>query len=128
MHSRFTRALRGNDASRRVANTLPTAATAAALLASVGCSDSTPPDDSGTLFGPGVAMANGSARAYVSLDRAGTPTDVGPAVSKSALTGLPTGVAEFVLELRSQASAPMVAKSYLESKPARVPITALVSR
>jgi hypothetical protein len=109
MHTPFTRGARGDDASRRVATTLRVAAAAGALLTSVSCSDSTPPDKtpdkSGTFFGPTVTMANGSARAYVSLDRAGTPTDVGLAFSESALTGLPTGAAEFVLALPSQASA-----------------------
>ena len=105
MHTPFTRGVRGDDASRRVATILRAAAAAGALLTSVSCSDSTPPDKSGTFFGPTVAMANGSARAYVSLDRAGTPTDVGLAFSESAPTGLPTRAAEFVLALPSQASA-----------------------
>jgi len=109
MHTPFTRGVRGDDASRRVATILRVVAVAGALLTSVSCSDSTPPDKtpdkSGTFFGPSVAMADGSARAYVSLDSTGTPTDIGLAFSEAALTGLPTGAAEFVLALPSQASA-----------------------
>jgi len=84
MHAPFTRGVRGDAASRRVATTPRVAAAVGALLTSASCSDSTPPDTSGTFFGPTVAMANGSARAYVSLHRAGTPTDVGPSRRSTA--------------------------------------------
>jgi hypothetical protein len=105
MHTPFTHGLRAADASRRVATTLRIAAAAGALPASVGCSDSTLPDMGGTFFGPTVTMGSGSARAYVSLDRAGTPTDVGLAFTESAINGLPTGAADLVFALPSEASA-----------------------
>lgn len=81
---------------------LTMSATVGALLS---CSDSTSPDKSGTFFGPAVAMGGGTARSYVTLDRAGAPTDLGLALSETALTGLPNATAEFVLALPSQASA-----------------------
>jgi hypothetical protein len=83
----------------RIALTL--SAAAGALLS---CSDSTSPNKSGTFFGPTIAMGSGTARAYVTLDRAGAPTDLGLAVSETALTGLPAAAAEFVFTLPSQAS------------------------
>jgi hypothetical protein len=69
------------------------------------CCDSTPPDESGTFFGPTTQMAGGSARAYATLDRNGAPTDLGVAFTEAALTGLPAPGPEFVLLLPSQASA-----------------------
>src|SRR3954462_8947806 len=56
MHTLFTRDARGDDARCRVATTLRIAAAAVTLLISLGCSDTTPPDESGTFFGPTVAM------------------------------------------------------------------------
>jgi hypothetical protein len=50
-------------------------------------------------------MGSGTARVYVILDRVGVPTDLGLALSETALTGLPAAAAEFVFALPSQASA-----------------------
>lgn len=71
----------------------------------LGCSDSTPPDRSGIFYGPVTAMADGTGRAYVSLDGSGAPTDIGLALTETTLTGLTTDKAEFVFVLPSQASA-----------------------
>jgi hypothetical protein len=78
--------------------------TVAALMI-LGCSDSTSPDLSGTFFGPIVTMASGTGRVYVTLDRAGLPTELGLAISELALTGLPTTAAEYVFAVPAQASA-----------------------
>jgi hypothetical protein len=69
------------------------------------CSDSIAPNKAGTFFGPVTAMGGGTARAYVTLDRSGAPTDLGLALSETALTGLPAAAAEFVFALPAQASA-----------------------
>lgn len=74
------------------------------LAALPSCSDSTSPDKSGTFFGPVTAMAGGTARTYITLDRSGAPTDVGFALTEAALTGLPTTAAEYVFALPAQAS------------------------
>ena len=88
--------------------TLP-AVTMLALAGGVvfACSDSTPPrpvDKSGTFFGSVTQVAGGSGRAYVTLDREGTPTDIGVALTEGALTGLPTSAPEFVFALPPEAS------------------------
>ncbi|HKH92217.1 MAG TPA: DUF5602 domain-containing protein [Gemmatimonadaceae bacterium] len=77
---------------------------AATMLA---CSESTtePPDLSGTFYGGATTMAGGSGRAYVTLDAAGTPTELGLALTESALDGLPAAKAEFVFTMPSEASA-----------------------
>jgi hypothetical protein len=83
-------------------------AAAAALLTGgvvFACSDATAPDASGTFFGPVSAMADGSGRAYVVLDRAGAPTELGVALAEGALGGLPGAHAEYVFALPRQASA-----------------------
>jgi hypothetical protein len=82
---------------------LTTAVAAGALI--LACSEATSPDKSGTFFGPAVTMASGTARSYVTLDGAGQPTEIGFAFDESALAGLPTMAAEFVLSLPAQASA-----------------------
>ena len=69
------------------------------------CSDATAPDGSGTFFGPVTAMGGGSGRAYVTLDRAGAPTDLGVALTEGALTNLPAATTEFVFTLPAEASA-----------------------
>ncbi|MDP1861510.1 MAG: DUF5602 domain-containing protein [Gemmatimonadaceae bacterium] len=69
------------------------------------CSESTSPDHSGTFFGASTAMATGSGRAYVTLDRAGQPTDLGVALTEAALIGLPAVLTEFVFALPTEASA-----------------------
>ena len=82
-----------------------TIAAAVALLACSESTDSTAPDKSGIFFGPTVAMGTGTARSYVTLDRAGLPTDLGLALTETALTGLPVTTAEYVFTLPAQASA-----------------------
>jgi hypothetical protein len=74
-------------------------------VAAFACSESTAPNKAGTFFGPVTAMAGGTGRAYVTLDRSGAPTDVGVALTETSLTGLPAATAEFVFELPSQAAA-----------------------
>ena len=71
----------------------------------LGCSDSTPPDKSGTFFGPVTAMADGTARAYVTLDGSGAPTDLGVALTETTFSGLPGASTEFVVALPPQALA-----------------------
>jgi hypothetical protein len=82
-------------------NALTIAAAAGVLL---GCRDVTTPDKSGTFFGPATLMAAGTARAYIILDRSGTPTDLGVALTEAALTGLPAATAEYAIALPSEAS------------------------
>ena len=69
------------------------------------CAESIAPDDSGTFFGPVTVMASGTGRAYVTLDRAGIPTELGLAITEASLTGLPVGAAEYEFELPPQATA-----------------------
>ena len=70
-----------------------------------GCSgDVTPPNKSGTFYGPVATVADGAGRAYVILDRAGVPTDLGIALTEGALTGLPAAAAEYTFVLPLQAS------------------------
>ncbi|MEO6528687.1 MAG: DUF5602 domain-containing protein [Gemmatimonadaceae bacterium] len=69
------------------------------------CSDSTPPDKSGTFYGPVTTMAAGTGRSYVTLDGAGIPTVLGVALTETALSGLPAATAEYAFEIPSQASA-----------------------
>ena len=78
-----------------------------AVGALLGCSESPPgpADKSGTFFGPVTAMAGGTARSYVILDRSGAPTDLGLALTETALSGLPAASAEYVFALPSEASA-----------------------
>ena len=71
----------------------------------LGCGDSTPLDKRGACFGPASAMAGGTARSYVILDRSGAPTDLGMALTEAALTGLPAASTEFVFALPPEASA-----------------------
>ena len=49
-------------------------------------------------------MVAGSGRAYLTLDAAGAPTELGLAITESALLGLPTTNLEFVFTLPSEAS------------------------
>ena len=79
---------------------------AATILA---CSDTTPTiapvDLSGTYYGSTTtSMAAGSGRGYITLDAAGAPTELGLAITESAIEKLPTTSAEFVFTLPSQAS------------------------
>jgi hypothetical protein len=85
--------------------------TSAIVLLAVGasvffaCSDSTSPDMSGTIFGASSAMATGSGRAYITLDRAGKPTELGIAITEAALVGLPAAITEYAFPLPAEASA-----------------------
>jgi len=81
-----------------------TAVAVTAIIAALGCSDSTSPDKSGTFFGPVNGIGGGSARSYFTLDRSGTPTELGVLLTEGTLTGLPAATTEFVIELPSQAS------------------------
>jgi hypothetical protein len=69
------------------------------------CTAATSPDLSGTFFGTSTAMATGSGRAYVTLDRAGQPTELGVALTEAALIGLPAALTEFGFALPPEASA-----------------------
>ena len=79
---------------------------AATILA---CSDSTPTtppvDLSGTFYGNSTtSIEAGSGRAYITLDAAGTPTELGLALTEAALAKMPTTNAEYSFALPSQAS------------------------
>jgi hypothetical protein len=78
---------------------------AIALVALCGCSDATPPDQSGTYYGSTVAMAGGSGRTYVTTDGTGVPTELGVPLTESAIVGLPDAPTEYVFALPAQASA-----------------------
>ena len=84
-------------------------AAAFVLVASsmLACSETAtaPPDLSGTFYGSTTTMANGSGRAYVTLDATGTPTELGVALTETALDGLPTTKAEYVFAFPAEASA-----------------------
>ena len=57
-------------------------------------------------YGPSVAMGNGSARSWISVNPGGRPMELGIEMTHEALQGLPTGEMdhpEFVLPLPSQA-------------------------
>jgi hypothetical protein len=79
----------------------------AAAIGMLSCSDSLPPSRNHdvTYFGPTVPVASGSARAYVTLDGAGVPREIGLALTETALDELPSTAAEYVLVLPPQASA-----------------------
>ena len=64
-----------------------------------------PTDLSGTFFGPSTTMAGGTVRSYVTLDRAGAPTDLGLALTEGALVDLPATATEWTFVLPAQASA-----------------------
>lgn len=73
------------------------------------CSDATPStapvDMSGTFYGSTTtSMAAGSGRAYITLDATGAPTELGLAITESALALLPATNTEFTFNLPSQAS------------------------
>lgn len=51
-----------------------------------------------TFFGPAVPVGKGIARAWISVDKQGTPTAVGINLSEMALSGLPHDPAQFVLD------------------------------
>jgi hypothetical protein len=73
----------------------------------VGCDDDkdqapTP----GTMFGKPVAIGGGSARAYITTNATGTPTEVGVRVTEGALTALPTAAGTmYMYELELPATA-----------------------
>ncbi|HEX6964468.1 MAG TPA: DUF5602 domain-containing protein [Gemmatimonadaceae bacterium] len=60
-----------------------------ALAALAACSDSTRAN-SRTTVGPDVALGNGTAHTWVTVDASGNPTALGLAFTESALSGLPT--------------------------------------
>jgi hypothetical protein len=79
---------------------------AATILA---CSESTPStapiDRSGTFYGSTTtSMEAGYGRAYLTLDAAGAPTELGLAITESALVTLPATSAEYTFTLPSEAS------------------------
>lgn len=57
--------------------------------------------DPNTYFGPSVAVGNGNAQAWVTVNKNGDPTDVGINLSEKALEGLPTAQTNFMLALPS---------------------------
>jgi hypothetical protein len=64
---------------------------AACLVAAVACSDSNSPDsNAGRHFGASEAIGQGTARAFVETDAAGTPTALGISMTETALSGLPS--------------------------------------
>ncbi|TQM46200.1 DUF5602 domain-containing protein [Pseudonocardia cypriaca] len=64
------------------------ASTALAFLP--GCSsESPPPGNSGTFFGPSQPLGNGTVKTYTTLDDGGRPTEIGLRLSPTALDGLP---------------------------------------
>ena len=91
---------------KRSSRYLRTAVTLVAVAGALAnCTDSTPPNLSGTYFGPATALADGSGRAYVTLDQSGVPTDIGVALTEATLNGLPAATQEYVFVLPSEASA-----------------------
>lgn len=93
---------------------------ACATLAVAGCGDVSAPTahgaenpghhGSGTLLGPEVALGDGVSRAYVTVDHAGAPQEIGIRMSEGALDGLPDGpeATTTMLVLDLPASAPVV--------------------
>src|SRR5665213_9960 len=70
-----------------LASALLTAATAGLAVA---CSDTSAPDSkAGTFYGPSASFAQGTARAWVTTDAAGSPTALGIAMTDGSLQGLP---------------------------------------
>jgi hypothetical protein len=73
----------------------------------VGCKDDkdqAPTPD--TMFGKPVAIGGGSARAYITTNATGTPTEVGVRVTEGALTALPTATGTmYMYELELPATA-----------------------
>ncbi|MEP7382082.1 MAG: DUF5602 domain-containing protein [Gemmatimonadota bacterium] len=85
---------------------LTTAVTVLSLaFAPVGCGDTNAPVTSGTFYGPVIPVANGSARSYVILDRAGDPVELGVALVEGVLTDLPSVAGEYVMPLPPEAEA-----------------------
>lgn len=90
-------------------------AVACASVVLAGCSDDqeqsaqTEQSQGGVFYGPAQDVGNGTARAFVTLDADGNPTDVGMRISESALDGLPENMDTpsdvYQLDLPEQASA-----------------------
>ena len=81
------------------------AALAAVTLLAAGCNDDDPTGPSETtVYGQAMTFGNGTARTFVTVDRANTPTSLGIALSETALTGLPAAGAPVgvVLQLPQQ--------------------------
>ena len=51
--------------------------------------DSNSPAQPSTVYGTTIQIGNGSARTFVSADASGNPTEIGVALTETALTGLP---------------------------------------
>jgi hypothetical protein len=103
-----TTAVAGNplrqDSPHRSRTALTAIVAASALL---GCTDPLPPEilSSGTFFGPTVAMAGGTGRAYVTRNRNGVPSELGVAFTEEVLNSLPVAMAEYVFALPPEATA-----------------------
>jgi Domain of unknown function (DUF5602) len=69
--------------------TLALAAVSLALVA-VACEDDGGSNSPRIAYGPSLALGQGTARTFVSLDNQGAPTKLGVALSESAMQGLPT--------------------------------------
>lgn len=65
-------------------------ATLATLALGAACDKaSTSPSSSKRVYGAAQSLGQGTARSYVTLDRAGKPTSLGVALSEAAMSGLP---------------------------------------
>ncbi len=80
------------------------------VLVTQSCSDdpASPADELTTVYGDAVTIGNGTARSYI-VSKSGTPTEIGVALSETALDNLPPG------------QTMMDAKSYLLPLPANNP-------
>ena len=66
---------------------------ALAMSVALACSDRLNPSSKAALaYGPSVAFAQGTARAWVQTDAGGAPTAIGVTMTEGALNGLPTTV------------------------------------
>ncbi|MGB6224140.1 MAG: DUF5602 domain-containing protein, partial [Pseudonocardiaceae bacterium] len=97
MHSHYTRRYVG-----------PIFAICVTLTLLTGCGNGQT-NKSGTFFGPAQSIGNGTVKAYVTLDNAGNPSEVGLRMSATSLDGLPAEDAVpprmIMLDLPQQASA-----------------------
>ncbi|MDQ3901114.1 MAG: DUF5602 domain-containing protein [Actinomycetota bacterium] len=93
-------------AMRRYAGPILAACVALTSLAACGNGQS---NKSGTFYGPPQSIGSGTAKAYVTLDNAGNPTEVGIRMSAASLDGLPQEDAVpphmLILDFPRQASA-----------------------
>ena len=101
------------------------AATVALAGGAVLACESTEPDPSGAFFGPSTSVGDGSGRAYVILDRAGAPTELGLAFTAGALTGLPAGTTEYLFPLPEEAAETPYEHAVLNWQPTGHPMPAV---